>query len=120
MVCAGLHSIAPNANAASDRDAWTPVDTGLQLTYTALAVADWNQTLHIARNPERFYEKNDTLGRHPDKGRVNAYFATTIAVNAVIAALLPKPYRTFWQAVWIGYAGDTVRKNHQLGLRLSF
>lgn len=39
-----------------------------------LTVADWAQTIVIARNPLVWSEMNPILGRHPSPGRVHAYF----------------------------------------------
>lgn len=45
------------------------------LTATTAAVAiDWLQTRQIAKNPDRWYETNPLLGRHPSVGRVNSHF----------------------------------------------
>ena len=99
---------------------WTTGDTALQLTYVAVTAADWSQTLHIARNPEQYHEKNPRLGNHPSTGSVNAHFISTIAVHTTIAWVLPKEYRTIWQMFWIGYEAGFVQRNAAIGLTLSF
>ena len=119
LVIAVLVILAGDALAADDR-AWTGLDTALQLTYTAVTIADWTQTLHIARNPGIYYETNPHLGRHPSEGRVNSWFAGCIALNAAIAAALPHPYRNIWQSFWIGYEYTYVESNINIGLKLSF
>jgi len=113
-----LLMVSSSAHGASDP--WTNADTARQLLYTAVTVADWNQTLHISRNPEKYYETNDFLGKHPSKRDVNSYFASMILTNALIASLLPKDYRASWQVFWIGYESIYVKRNIGIGLNLSF
>lgn len=48
----------------------------------ALLVLDWRQTLAIARNPAKWYERNPGLGKHPSVGRTNTWF-----LGAVLFAL---------------------------------
>lgn len=113
--------VIPAGNAlAEDARTWTEFDTALQLTYTAVTIADWSQTLHIARNPDSHSETNKFLGEHPSTGRVNAWFAGCIALNATVASLLPRPYRNVWQSFWIGYEYSYVERNIKIGLKLSF
>ena len=103
------------------QDEWTNQDTALQLTYTVAHVMDWNQTLHIARNPDRYYEKgcDAFIGYHPTKRKVNAYFASTLLLHTVIAYTLSKPYRTVWQSVWIGVEYNQIQRNREIGLGVS-
>jgi hypothetical protein len=105
------------------RDEWTSGDTALQLTYTVAHVMDWNQTLHIARNPNRYEERNQLvsafIGEHPTKQRVNAFCASTLLIHTGISYLLPKPYRTAWQSFWIGVEVGTVQHNREIGLGVS-
>jgi hypothetical protein len=108
------------SGAAEDLRAWTSDDTALQLVYTAITVADWSQTLHISRNPDQYFETNKHLGKHPSEGSVNTWFVSTIALNAAVSYILPKPYRTIWQGFWIGYEYGFVERNVSIGLKLSF
>jgi len=98
---------------------WTKEDTALQLTYTVLHVADWNQTLQIV-DSEDHEETNVILGRHPSKDEVNIYFASTLMAHYYVAHILPKPYRSYWQMVWIGIEYDVVRHNTRNGLSVNF
>lgn len=99
---------------------WTTGDTVLQLTYTTLHVLDWAQTLHIARNPDDYYEKNRHLGQHPSEGKVNTFFAATLVANTAISIWLPKPYRTGWQLYLNIERAYWVRNNHQIGIKIHF
>jgi hypothetical protein len=98
---------------------WTAMDTSLEITYGAFHVMDWTQTLHLSRNPNGLHELNTIMGRNPSEGRVNSYFAMTLAGHAAVAYMLPKPWRTIWQSVWIGIEYDVVRQNREAGLGIS-
>lgn len=133
-----LFPLSPLTVAANDE--WDTADTAWQLTYTALHVADWSQTLDIAEscttssydnglgyhraivNVEhcRHYERNPILGSRPTRGEVNTYFATTLLLHTLIAYKLPAPYRRVWQMVWIVIEADVVSANARAGVRMSF
>lgn len=98
-------------------DKWTKTDTGLQVTYGVLHIIDWGQTLDIARNPDKFYEMNPLLGKHPSIGKVNTYFIGTLIGHTAIAYILPSKYRRIWQIVWIGIEGKTVVNNFSIGVK---
>ena len=108
---------------------WTITDTGLQLAYTTVHVMDWLQTRQIAANPDKWHETNPVLGEHPSKGKVDAYFATTLVAHTAISYLLPKevdvmgykvPARNIWQMVWIGVEVGYVAHNYSLGIQAKF
>lgn len=84
-------------------DKWTKKNTIYQLIYTALHIVDWMQTRFVAKNPERFYELNPLLGKHPSISNVNIYFILTLIGHIVISYTLPSKYRRWWQIVWIGF-----------------
>lgn len=107
----------PSLSFASD---WTSKDTKYQVAYTTLHVADWLQTLQIADNPDRYYEKNKVIGNHPTRGRVNTYFATTLLLHTGVSYLLPPKYRRVWQVVTIGIEGNVAVNNYNIGLRFKF
>ena len=48
---------------------------------------DWSQTRFISANLNSYHEKNIILGRSPDAGRVNRYFALS-ALNEIIFSRL--------------------------------
>lgn len=99
---------------------WTHDDTRYQAAFIAAAVADWGQTLCIANNPDRFYETNFLLGRHPSSDRVNIYFPAAIVLHTVVAVALPPKYRRAWQLVWIGIETSMVLNNASIGIKLDF
>ena len=107
------------ATTASAKDKWTTKNTILQSTFAAVTVIDWAQTLHAARNPDKFTETNPILGSHPSKGRVNAYFPLYIASHTYIATKIDEPYRTLWQSFYIIWEVDAVNNNRTQGIGFS-
>lgn len=64
-------------------------DMQYQGVLTVLWVADWMQTRDIAKNPDRYYETNRTLGNHPSVRDVDQYMAGTLALNWALMETLP-------------------------------
>ena len=90
-----LAALLLTAGTAQAADPWTRQDVALQATYATLHVLDWGQTRYIADHPREHYERNPILGRHPSRGRVDAYFATTLALHTLVTHLLPARAETF-------------------------
>ncbi len=65
-------------------------------------------------------ETNIFLGDHPSLGKVNSWFAGTLVAHTAVSYILPKPWRTIWQSVWIGIEGETVRRNYALGISVTW
>jgi len=109
------------ASAAHADDDWTRQDTYRQAALTTLLVVDWAQTRYIVKNPnEQDGESNPVLGSHPSTGRVNNYFAASIAAHAAISIILPPTLRHGWQYVWIGAEVNQLARNYRLGVRMNF
>ena len=98
---------------------WTETDTALQLSYTALHVADWGQTLDIENHPGH-YETNPILGRNPSRGEINTYFAGTLALHWLIARALPQKWRSHFQLGTIALEFGVVSDNYSAGIRFDF
>lgn len=120
---------ASAANAEENRRKWARTDTVAEVVSLLPYVIDWGQTLHIANHEREYFadgswenceETNPILGRKPSRGRVNIYFATSIAGHFLISRLLPNPYRRIWQAVTFGYEVGMVVKNDAIGIRIEF
>ena len=115
-----LFIILPHvSHAADDPAAWTTLDTALQIAFTAVAVMDWRQTRDIHNHPAA-HEENRYLGAAPDARKINTYFTVMIVGHAAASYYMPKPWRTVWQAVWIGTEWETVRWNRSMGLKIAF
>lgn len=54
----------------------------------AATIADWLQTLTIAKHPDLFTEFNPILGKHPSVARVNIYFASFIILFSALFVLM--------------------------------
>jgi len=91
-----------------------------EAAYWTLHIMDWGQTLEIARHPEKYYELNPILGRHPGVGKVNTYFLITGIGHTLISAALPKKYRRIWQWFTIGIESSVVLHNFRIGLKVRF
>ena len=81
---------------------------------------DWLQTLWIARNPDKTWEINVILGKHPSVARVCWYFAVCIVLLVAAAVAL---YLGGWPRVAIGlcalvaiFEAVVVGRNFRLGI----
>jgi hypothetical protein len=93
----------------SDDCRWTTFDYSLQTGFLVLTVADWTTTAKaIHQNRPGWSEANQILGPHPSQGKLAAYNLGVMAGHTAIAMILPKPWRTVWQGVWIGIGIDTM------------
>jgi len=88
--------------------------------WVTLLAVDWNQTRIIARNPDRFNEKNAILGNHPSVGKVNGYFAAAIIGTIGVAMALPSEYRKFWLGGITVLEVSVTQHNRSLGIKTSF
>jgi hypothetical protein len=86
----------------------------------AVLAADWLQTREISRNPDRFYETNPVLGRHPSLSAVNAYFAAGLLAHTAVAMALPPPWRGPWQYLTFAFEAGVVAHNASLGIGFGF
>ena len=91
-----------------------------ETVFVGLAVLDWNQTLQIAKHPDRYSETNPVIGNHPSTERVNLLMPAGIALHALVTYALPRKYRPFWQYVWIGEETACVYQNWKSGLTVRF
>lgn len=89
----------------------------LQVVSTGLLVADWQQTLVTTRNPNKFYEKNKILGKHPSESRVNVYFGTACLGNILVGELAPEGYSKWFYYGVIALESVVVYRNIQVGIR---
>jgi hypothetical protein len=99
---------------------WSTEDSYRQAGVVALSGIDWMQTRKIAKNPDDYHENNPILGEHPSTGKVDAYFAASIAAHTAIAAALPPEYRKWFQYISIGVEAGVVASNLSIGLGVGF
>ncbi len=119
----------PTISKAEAND-WTTTDTMLQATFLMLLNIDRSQTVSSDTRPEIGYAQK-FIGEHPSSGQANRYFVACGALHTGIALITPKvieiksmdmkiPARLIWQSFWITVEGDTVHKNYQMGISISF
>lgn len=99
---------------------WRQEDTLRQTAFVGITTIDWMQTRQIADNPNKFYETNPILGRHPSKNEINLYFAGSVLAHTAIAAALPHGWRDWWQSLAIGLETGVVAHNASIGIRVGF
>jgi hypothetical protein len=103
---------------------WTTQDTILQSIVIGTILMDCWQTytfLYTGDYRERgFYETNPILGKYPSKKRYFIYWPSCVLIHTSISYLLPKPYRTIWQSVWIGIEIKYIHLNYSCGVRTKF
>lgn len=102
------------------KDDWTKADTTREVAWQVLNAVDWAQTLEIARQPEKYHERNPILGKHPSVGEVNTYMGISAVAHVGISYLLPKKYRMYWQYITIGVSGTCMVSNFNIGLGVRF
>ena len=97
----------------------TALDYGLAAGSTALIVADWSQALRMTRSPNRWYEANPLVGRHPSEGRINTLATLYIVWNAG-ALFLPKTPRRVWYVAVTLVEAVAVIHNLSIGVSVGF
>lgn len=115
-----LALLAPFGTVQAADDDWTMEERTTFAVSSVLLVADWAQTRQIVLNADSFHETNPVLGTHPSMGRVNAYFATALALNYVIGNSLPTGWRKAWFIGVQSVEANVVQHNLSIGLDLSF
>lgn len=101
-------------------DDWSKQDVALQAVFTSLHIIDWGNTLYIADNPRYYSETNMILGKHPNRGNVNLYFAGTLAGSVLVTHILPKKYRPYFQTIIISIETAAMANNHAVGIGMRF
>ncbi len=105
---------------AGGRNKWSTQDKTLEGTYQVLHVLDWGQTRDIAKNPDKYYEMNPILGKHPSTTEVDIYFITTAILHPIVTHLLPNTWRPWWQGITISVSGVCVVNNFAVGIKMDF
>jgi hypothetical protein len=83
-------------------------------------VIDWGQTRDIALNPDRFWEKNPTLGEHPAIGKVDQYFQTYIGGVLVLVLVAPRKLRYLIQNGVFKMQYSCINNNQAIGIKTNF
>ena len=103
---------------------WKEWDTEKRTVFAAsniALVADWSTTINITkRYDENYYETNPILGKHPSEAHVVAYFIARGIAHYHLTNIVPAKYRNFFHGYNIIYNYNTVKDNHELGIRIGF
>lgn len=108
---------------------WNNTDTALLVATEVLTFFDYRQTREIAKHPDRYFEKYNSLclGSHPSEGQVNTYFVISALTKAGIACLLPPNKqaclgigRETALIVFSGISIGMIGNNLQVGLTFNF
>jgi hypothetical protein len=99
---------------------WTKGNTMLAVADLTLTGLDWSQTRYIVAHPDKYYETNKILGKHPSAGQVNAYFPCYFAAKTIVSLALPNPYRLFFQGAMIGQDAYYVLHNANIGIGMKW
>jgi len=108
--------------ASTSANAWSKKDTYWEAAYLTTHLADWGQTLDIARQCESgtYYETNPVMGKCPSAQTVNAYFLATALLHYGAAHMLPPKYRRMFQIGTIGMELSYIANNASIGLNVNF
>jgi len=101
-------------------DRWSEREWGRETAWQVLHAVDWRQTRYIAKHPDRYYESNPVLGKHPSTAEVDVYFLAGALLHPLITDLLPGEYRFYWQWITIGISGICVGNNYLVGIRMDW
>jgi len=102
------------------RDPWEFSDYAFAGAALATLAVDWGQTRNIAKNPHRFYEKNQVLGAKPSVGKVDAYFVGAMVGTVAVAYVLPRDYRRLFLASTLSMELSVIDQNRSIGIKVDF
>lgn len=97
---------------------WNKVDTILFASSTALTFVDYKQTIQITRNPDKYWEMNPALGRHPSESRVRNHFIIGAVGGWFVADYLKGWKRTAFLATWFLLEAWCVNNNIEAGIEV--
>lgn len=87
---------------------------------SALIALDWGQTRYISTHPDKFYEQNSFIGRHPTLARVDTYFASYMLINTAMMFILPDSWQPYWFGGMTMYQGYNTINNTSKGIGTDF
>ena len=99
---------------------WDGTDKALGAAALTLWAVDFGQTRYIAKNPDRFYENNPLLGKHPSVSRVNNYFVGVGIAGYLFANYLSSDNRKMFLATFSVVELGVTRHNRYVGIKVDF
>ena len=97
----------------------TQIDKANIVLFNVMQGIDMLQTLEIANNDD-YYEKNKILGKHPSEAQVVTYFIARGLAHYHLTNIVPAKYRNYFHGYNIIYNYNTIKDNHELGIRIDF
>ena len=91
-----------------------------QTTVNTLLVIDWLQSRRVATSNGKYSEVNPILGTKPSLGRVNSYFAGSIALLNITGTLIPDKYARMLYKSISAVEVSAVSHNIHIGVNLEF
>lgn len=119
----GLLALVFSLDSRAGWNDWSELDRKLFIAHQVTIVADWATTRYGSKHRSQFpntYETNIFLGKHPSVSKVDAYFVAYLIGNYYLADWLPPKYRTFYLTVGTINQANLVRRNIELGWKMSF
>ena len=101
----------------------------LGIIQSGVAVIDYQQTKVIARNPDKYWETNPILGKHPSESKVTQVFLLSGIGYVLVTYMLPREIevfsiklhpRMYWQLLFLGAESQAVFHNMRTGIRIKF
>ena len=97
-----------------------PVDQILYYSSNMMSIVDWSQTRYIAENPDKYWEVNPLLGKHPSRARVDNYFMSWWIVNQFVARVMPEDFARVYLAGNLMLELTLVDYNVGVGVKCDF
>jgi len=101
-------------------DKWTKKDYVLHTVMTSAMAVDWLQTRYIAEHPDKYYETNPILGKHPSKTEVDLYFLGSWLVTTGIVHFTKEKYRFIPQVGHTALSIKCIIHNDSIGIGMTF
>lgn len=101
-------------------DDWSKADTQREVAYQMFLGVDWAQTRYVARNPDKFIERNPILGDHPSVDKVDAHFVLSGLAHYGISRALDEKWRKRFQYVTVAFQGAVVARSVHIGVGIRF
>ena len=109
------------SQSASAFDRWTTEETVKEGLFLGLLYLDQAQLKYAVDNQCRGYTTSPFVGlQRGDRDKIETFFIASAILHPVIAYVLPKPYRTWWQVSGIVVEAYSVGSNMSAGVGFQF
>lgn len=109
-------ALAGCASISTGKRKWTGQDIALETGFVGATLLDTESTYWASRMPyHECGESNPITGPCGDRVPLAVYTPVVLVGHAVAAHYLPRPYRTLFQALTLGFESAVVYGNYVLG-----